>query len=185
MPVISSLILTNQLPTNTYTSLVTTSGSVIADGLGNQLTSLQLTSSYSATASVALNASPGSSLSSSWASSSLSASYISPYVTYSLDLTSSTNWITASFANTNQQVNLTVSALYNFTHSNSPVLGQICDLMLFISHSVSSATSSLSFPSTWTNLGNGWPTSISSSKVAMIWLRGIDTNKVIGTYCSN
>ena len=47
MPVISSLTLTNQSPIIAYTASVTTSGSnVIADGLGNQLTSLLLTSSF-------------------------------------------------------------------------------------------------------------------------------------------
>lgn len=45
MPVISQLILTNQLPINTYSASVMTSGSLISDGLGNQLTFLQITAS--------------------------------------------------------------------------------------------------------------------------------------------
>ncbi len=49
--IIPSLVLTNTNPVITYTASVVTSGSILADGLGNQLTSLQLTSSYSTTAS--------------------------------------------------------------------------------------------------------------------------------------
>ncbi len=55
--IIPSLILTNQNPVITYTASVVTSGSVISDGLGNQLTSLDLTSSYSATSSYAVTSS--------------------------------------------------------------------------------------------------------------------------------
>lgn len=51
MPIISALIFTNQNPVIAYTASVFTSGSVISNGLGNQLTSLQLTSSYSTSAS--------------------------------------------------------------------------------------------------------------------------------------
>lgn len=57
MPVISSLNLTNQHPTITYTASVVTSGSLISDGLGNQLTSLQLTASNATSASSAKSAS--------------------------------------------------------------------------------------------------------------------------------
>lgn len=57
MSVISSLILTNQLPINTYTASVLTSGSVIANGLGNQITYLELTSSFSTTSSFSNTAS--------------------------------------------------------------------------------------------------------------------------------
>jgi hypothetical protein len=57
MPVIPSLVLTNQNPVITYTASVLTSGSVLSDGLGNQLTSLQLTSSYSNTSSYAVTSS--------------------------------------------------------------------------------------------------------------------------------
>ena len=57
MPVIPSLILTNQLPTSSYAVLVTTSASFFADGLGNQLYSASITSSFCVTASNALTAS--------------------------------------------------------------------------------------------------------------------------------
>lgn len=57
MPVITSLILSNQLPINTYSASVLTSGSLIADGLGNQLTSLQLTASNATLAALANTAS--------------------------------------------------------------------------------------------------------------------------------
>lgn len=60
MPVIANLILTNQLPINTYTASVVASaslvsgipGSLISDGLGNQIQLLGVTASYSHTASV-------------------------------------------------------------------------------------------------------------------------------------
>ena len=55
MAVISSLILTNTNPVVTYTASVVTSGSILADGLGNQLTSLQVTASHSDTSSLVFN----------------------------------------------------------------------------------------------------------------------------------
>jgi len=81
MPVIPSLILTNQLPIKTYTASVVVSSSVfqgsvckvMADGLGNQITFLDVTASYASSASVQT----GYEVSSSFASSSMSASYIS------------------------------------------------------------------------------------------------------------
>jgi len=57
MPIISSLTLTNQNPVITYTASVVTSGSIIADGLGNQITYLQLNCASSSFASQSLSAS--------------------------------------------------------------------------------------------------------------------------------
>lgn len=57
MPVIPSLALTNQLPGFTYTASVVTSASFFADGLGNQLYSASLTSSFAVSASYAVSGS--------------------------------------------------------------------------------------------------------------------------------
>ena len=104
MPVISSLVLTNQLPGKTYTASVVTSasmvsgmaGNLLADGLGNQITLLHVTVSYAHTASIQTSWEESSSFASrsmwcttasfasrsfaatsaSWASQSVSASYV-------------------------------------------------------------------------------------------------------------
>jgi hypothetical protein len=55
MPVIPSLVLTGQFPGNTYSASLLTSASFVADGLGNQITSLKVTSSYSQTASYSVS----------------------------------------------------------------------------------------------------------------------------------
>ena len=216
MPVISNLILTNQLPVHTYTASVVTSGSVIADGLGNQITFLQLTCSYSHTASIQTSWEESSSFSSasfvavsasfasrslvatsasfssasfvatsaSFASASATSSYslntsnVSSYVTLT---TSSTNWVTCSFLHSNESVTFISSAVYSFTASNMPSNGQVADVILHISQS-STSTSSLSFPASWVNLGTGWPTQITSSKIAVVWLRAMDNWMIMGTY---
>ena len=89
MPTIPSLVLTNQYPINTYTASVITSGSnVISDGLGNQLTFLQLTASY-ASSSVS-------------ASGDVSASSMVGGVTktiYVVSASGATNYVTMSFVN--------------------------------------------------------------------------------------
>jgi len=76
MPVIPSLVLTNTNPVVTYTASVVTSGSVIADSLGNQITYLQLTCSFSETSSVQTSWEMSSSYASAstWANSSSYAS---------------------------------------------------------------------------------------------------------------
>ena len=71
MPTISSLILTGLSPVTSYTASVVLSGSVIADGLGNQITFLQVSSSYSHTSSIQTSWEE----SSSFASQSFSSSY--------------------------------------------------------------------------------------------------------------
>ena len=92
--IIPSLVLTNTNPVITYTASVVTSGSIIADGLGNQITFLNVSCSNASTASYVLNGggsgttlTTGStypitsswSISSSFASQSVSASW-SPFV---------------------------------------------------------------------------------------------------------
>jgi hypothetical protein len=122
MPAIPSLSLTNKLPQLTYQYLVTTSSSfatgssgnpytssVIVDGLGNQLTFLQSTASYSISSSWTITSSyeyiSVYSITSSWATSasfasqSITSSYLSGPATGSLFGTSSwaINSVTASF----------------------------------------------------------------------------------------
>lgn len=46
MPIISSSILTGLSPVTSYTASVISSGSTISNGLGNQITFLQVTASY-------------------------------------------------------------------------------------------------------------------------------------------
>jgi len=167
MPVISSLILTNQLPKNTYTALVGTSASFFADGLGNQITSASLTASNAISSSYSVTS-----------SYSLNTSNVSNYVTLT---TSSTNWVTCSFLHSNESVTFISAAVYSFTASNMPSNGQVADVILHISQS-SASTSSLSFPASWVNLGTGWPTQITSSKMAVVWLRAMDNWMIMGTY---
>jgi len=200
MPVISSLVLTNQLPKNTYTASVVTSasmvagiaGNLLADGLGNQITLLNVTASYAHTASIQTSWEESSSFASrsmwttsaSYASASTTSSYslntsnVSSYVTLT---TSSTNWVTCSFTDSNESVTFISSALYSFTASKMPANGQVADVILHISQS-SASTSSLSFPASWINLGTGWPTQITASKIAVVWLRAKDNWMVMGTY---
>jgi hypothetical protein len=118
-------------------------------------------------------------ITSSW---SITSSYEIPYQPYNVITTSSAQWITASFNLPNQQVNLTRTASYNFTHSNMGQVGQVSDLLLYVTHSAATGTSSFSFPSTWQNIGSGWPSTINANTVAMFWLRCIDSASVIGTY---
>jgi len=116
------------------------------------------------------------------ASYALTASYISPISSYVTLTTSSNNGITCSFADINESVVLVNSALYTFTNSAIPTAnGQVVDLILHISQS-STSTSSLSFPANWSSLGSAWPTSITASKMAIVWLRAMDTNMIMGTY---
>lgn len=188
MPVISALTLTNQRPGVTYTASVLTSaslvsglaGNLLADGAGNQITLLAVTTSYAHTASIQTSWEE----SSSYASASSTASYaldVSNVVSYVTITTSSTNWVTCSFRQPNQSVVFASGAAYSFTASNMPANGQVADVILHISQS-STSTSSLSFPASWVNLGTGWPTQITSSKMAILWLRAMDARMVMGTY---
>jgi len=86
MPVISSLNLTNQLPVNTYSASLLTSGSLVTDGLGNQIVFLDVSCSYANTASIQTSWERSSSYSSastwsdssSFSSASLTSSHFSP-----------------------------------------------------------------------------------------------------------
>src|ERR1035437_5863672 len=163
-------------------------------------------SSWAKTASYAINGggvtSGGSyNISCSWASSSLSASYLSGstaivnnltsqiitasvyynYTPYNTVLTSSTKWITCSFANPNQVVNLTISGTYSFTSSNMPATGNSADIIVFLNNSAAES-SSLVFPVNWIPIHDPWPIDISENKSSVLWLRGYDIGTVIGTY---
>ena len=111
----------------------------------------------------------------------LTASIYYNYTPYNTVLTSSTQWITCSFSNPNQVVNLTISGTYSFTSSNMPSTGNSADVIVFLNNSAV-ASSSLSFPSNWIPIHDPWPTTILASKSAVLWLRGYDVGTVIGTY---
>jgi hypothetical protein len=128
-----------------------------------------VSSSYASTSSVALNA--------------LNAASAGNSSSYSTIFTSSTNWITASFSGSQTQwVNITQSGSYNFTASNIPPAGnsQSADVLVYINNTATQ-TSSLVFPSSWINVASTWPTYISASKNAVVWLKGFDNNTIIGT----
>jgi len=121
MPVIPSLILTNQLPRNTYTASVLASASLVAgmdghlitDGLGNQINLLAVTCSFAHTTSIQTSWEESSSFAShsmwcttaSWASASVTASgYVSASsmvggLTTTQYFVSGSPWYTMSFVN--------------------------------------------------------------------------------------
>jgi hypothetical protein len=148
--------------------------------------SLVFSSSFSTTASYSLNGGGGgSSVSASWASSSVSSSYslsasyapggaTSTYVTLT---TSSLNWITCSFLDSKEFLLFTTSASYRFTHSNVPANGTYANVSLYISNSSTIGTSSLSFPSNWVWIGLT-PSYLTSSKSAYLNLEAFGTNIV-------
>jgi hypothetical protein len=140
-----------------------------------------ITSSWAISASWSPSVASSFAVSSSWASSSLSSSYLTPDQPSVINTTNSANWITCSFLSPSQQVNLTTALTYNFTASNLPGSGKVSDIALYINHTAA-GTSSLSFPSTWKNIGSGWPTSIAASTVGVLWLRAIDTTSIIGSF---
>jgi hypothetical protein len=138
------------------------SSSVLIVGLSS---SYAVSSSYTMTASVALNANT------------------SIFSFYSTIFTSSTNWITASFSGTpTQWVDIRQSGSYSFTASNIPAAGisQSADIIIYINNTAAQ-TSSLTFPSSWINVASTWPTYITSSKNAVIWLKAFDSGVIIGT----
>jgi hypothetical protein len=156
---------------------------------------LFITASWAQTASVSTVLTLTAVTSASFASQSLSSSYSStasfaqnagvsgPTFAYVTVVTSSTNWITCSFLDGNEVITLPRTASYNFTQSNMPSIGFASDLVMVIYHTpITSGTSSLSFPSSWVNVGAGWPASITSSKTAILSLRAIDTSSVIGSF---
>jgi hypothetical protein len=119
----------------------------------------------------------------SWATNTLTSSYDSQIAFgYVTDTTSSAQWITASFSSPNQVVLLSQTASYSFTQSNMPLVNQVSDLLLYVSHSAASGTSSLTFPASWKNIAGSWPTVMNNNTVAVMWLRAVDTNNIIGTW---
>lgn len=103
--------------------------------------------SYTVTASFALNGGGGGSTTAS------------AYMT----ITTASNWITVSFLDSEEWVNITAAALYNFTCSNVASSSQVMSTTLFINNTAT-ATSSMAFPSDWVFIGNAI-TSLSRSAV--------------------
>jgi len=128
-----------------------------------------LSASYADTSSFALNAAAGGSGGPTTNSSS-----------YTTIVSSSTNWITASFGNVEQYVSFVSSALYNFTCSNVAVAGTMSYTTLYISNTAT-ATCSLAFPSTWVFMGYV-PTSLSSSRSAVLSLRNYGGNPIVAAF---
>jgi hypothetical protein len=90
-------------------------------------------------------------------------------------------WVTVSFNSSEQQLNISTAQLFNFTCSSTfPGAGKKADITIFINNTAT-ATSSLAFPSTWRAMG-GWPTALSSSRVAYLWLQARDANTVVGSW---
>jgi len=130
------------------------------------------TSSRSDTASFALNAGTagGSSLSSTGS--------LFPYLTV---VSSSTNWITASFQYAEQSITVNSGAVYSFTCSNMPSANTASNLSLYISN-IGTVTSSLTFPSNWVFIGIV-PTYMTASKSAILSLKALG-NQVIAAWGS-
>lgn len=155
----------------------TVSGSLTVTGSlnANNITgSLLGTSSWARSASWAPG---GSSTSASYAST---ASYLNQYSPYSTITTGSNQYITASFSVLDQVVNITIGQAYNFTCSNMPTAGNTANTTLYINNTAT-ATSSLSFPASWKFLGSA-PSSITSSKVAVLSLKSYDASTVIASF---
>ena len=115
-------------------------------------------------------------------SSVITASAYYNYMPYTTVLTSSTNWITCSFNYPNQYVDLNVSGTtYSFTSSNHPVTGNFADIIVYLNNNIMELTN-LVFPGQWKCANGLWPTSLTLSSSAIIWLRGYNNNTVIGTY---
>ena len=163
--------------TNTSSVVLTSTGKV-GIGLTNPVNTLDVAGNISCsviTASLLGTA--------SWATNVVNggSATVSNYTSYATISTSSANWITASFDTGSNFVNITTGLLYNFTSSNLPAINQQAETTLYINNTAT-ATSSLSFPATWRSLNGGWPTSITSSKCAVVWLRAYYTSSIVGTY---
>jgi len=161
-----------------YGSLTHNTGDFVIDSTGNAMT----LGYFVATASAGLIGFVGTSSYSNTSSYALNA-YSTTNVPYTTVATSSTQWITCSFTDQNEYVNLTTgSVIYSFTSSNHPTANNLSDLSIFINNTFTTATASLVFPSQWVNMNGGWPTSITASKNAMIYLRAYGPTQVVGTY---
>lgn len=97
-----------------------------------------------------------------------------------LTITASSNLITIDLTLSEQFVTLNSAALYTFTASNPPLSSSVASSTLFISHSAA-ATSSLSFPANWSFLGST-PTYITNSRVAMLTLKAYGPQYFVGAY---
>ena len=150
---------------------------------------IPITASWALTASVSTVF--ATTVSASWATQSLSSSYATT-ASFALNgvgggngpytlITASANLITLDFNVSEVFVNLTAAALYSFTASNPPVSSSMASTTLFISHSVTTATSSLSFPTNWSFLGST-PTYITNSRVAMLTLKAYGPQYFVGAY---
>jgi hypothetical protein len=136
MPVIPNLVLTNQLPINTYTASLVVSSSnfegfpshVVADGLGNQINIVELTASYAFSASVQQTYE----LSSSWASESFWATTAS-FTSRSFSSTSA-SWASQSF----------VSVTASFASSSGWSVSSSFASASFVASSASFASQSIS-----------------------------------------
>ena len=135
-----------------------------------------------------LNTTSSYSLNSISASYSLTASYAingggggyNGTSSYTTLISSSTNWITASFVSTENYFALTNGTLYNFTCSNLPSPGNVYALSIFINNT-STTTSSFSFPSNWIFMG-AIPTYLTSSKNAILSLKAYGTSSVVAGF---
>ena len=125
-----------------------------------------MSSSFSSTASYALNGGGGG------GSTTASA--------YMAIVTSSLNWITMSFLDQEEWVNITVGALYNFTCSNVASSSQVMSTTLYMNNTATT-TSSLAFPSDWVFIGSA-PASLSSSRGAVLSLRNYGGIKNVASF---
>ena len=149
-----------------------------------QMFPLNLTASLATTASYALSS--GSITNAISASYALTASYAvnggggAGTSFYNTLTSSSLNWITMSFANSENYFALTNGFNYNFTHSNLPTAPTVqgCSLLIV---NTAAATSSLSFPSSWTFMGS-IPTSLTGSKNAILSLKAYGNSPIIAGF---
>jgi hypothetical protein len=128
-------------------------------------------SSYAVTSSFSLNAAAGGT---GGGSSTASA------VVYTTIVSSSGNWITASFLNSDQYITINSGAVYNFTCSNIPSANTASNLSLFINN-IATVTCSLAFPSDWVFMGNT-PLSLSSSRAAVLSLKNYGGTKMVAAF---
>jgi len=119
----------------------------------------------------------------SWATNALTASVMAPSLPYVTIVTSSANWITCSFLDTDEYVNIaTGSVTYNFTCSNLPASSKTSNLTLFLNNTITGTnTASLSFPANWSFVGLA-PTYITASKHAVLNLKAWGTSNIAAAW---
>jgi len=119
----------------------------------------------------------------SWATNALTASVMAPSLPYVTIATSSANWITCSFLDTDEYVNIaTGSVTYNFTCSNLPASSMTSNLTLFLNNTITGTnTASLSFPANWSFVGLA-PTYITASKHAVLNLKAWGTSNIAAAW---